>query len=877
MKVVQTETLGLLVCWDSPSLVPAYVDVFSADAHVGRVKPIVIKDLSLLSDHWPEAAPRGAWDADLPHAILPIGDLVALYPAPLSVRDRQVHTSLANLEFPAPFPGGRAKVEFSGKNVKLWTSKPLSANDADVALLIVDGVLAGITALGPENHQTPAILELPGVLFDDRDHILEVRSGKAGNLLYSAPLSLKDPRTSFDVVEAALVNRRYASLQRTMERLSQERVVEAGDIRRISHAHGAVAELRRDQQRYDNLPPIPCSVAPLYSVVLAADQDEGSTRRSIASIIYTLHVLEYEVILVDQHGERFSDIDGLQVAVHPGTSLDDAWQAGAPLARGKYIIFLKAGVELFGGWMEELHLPFKIFADVGATSTTGIEHLQMLNGISPEPDTAAGEIWQLPDRGELLDPSKLVDCLSDTCWMIPADLLTARNSGTRQVSLRVDAAQTLSTDGLRIVSVPHAQVLDHGTTRRPASSSIDKMAEPHAIEDRWRGSARQSISGSQRKALILIGALNAIGSGAAASSFEEQLRALQILGFEVSIYAEDLEALALPLDLFERVGVEVLTPVDVPSIYTLLDDQRAWGLIYLVGFPLVAKLVALIRTAPRLQVLINCDDLHVLKRPQAGHPGSTNAVYEAELTTLRSECELVFAESNKDALAKLRLKREPRQLPMVLHPRVYPLKDRRGVGLFGNFHDPQTRQALERFHVQAWPHFRRKLPFLALRIGGVGLEHLAGLNLPAEFKLDGSKSAADIYGASRVALAIDEHRALCAMATGTPVLILAAPLHSAACDLSVVSTANQDWLAAVSRLFADEAGWRAASAAGSALIKEHHSFSSLRLALADALGIAAEYDAGVSDDLRLGAPLHPYRSIFDMMNGRRQSDLSIVG
>lgn len=120
---------------------------------------------------------------------------------------------------------------------------------------------------------------------------------------------------------------------------------------------------------------IPGSGLPLVSVVIPAHGHTDFTLRCLASIAARLPDVPFEVIVVDDAGPPeetavLAAVEGIRLLRnHVNLGFIGSCNAASRMARGQYLLFLNNDTQVLPGWLDNMLVPFRTDADVGAVGS----------------------------------------------------------------------------------------------------------------------------------------------------------------------------------------------------------------------------------------------------------------------------------------------------------------------------------------------------------------------------------------------------------------------------------------------------------------------------------------------------------------------------
>lgn len=798
--------------------------------------------------------------------LVPLGDTLLLHGGPLAVRLAAGELPLPPLDAPAPPPPWLLLADGGA----LVAEGPEDSADPDrPPLVAVDGVIRGTLAVRRNGRRRGALL-LGRDLLDGAGHWVELIGASVGETIAAGPVRFPAALTPPDVLrheagtdspaDLPFAAERYRALVATLAR--------PGAADRLGDVMEAHERLLRgpDTHHRDPRPlQLPAANDPRFSVIVPAHDRYDLTRHCLAALLLTCTGLAAEVILVDDGsadatGGAEADWPGLRVVHHDRPQgFVRACNAGAAAARGEFLVFLNNDTEPTGRWLEELHLPFLAFARTGATGAKLVHpdgRLQDAGGIV----WSNGAPWNLGEGGNPADPAHDYTRAAD--YLSGAALMVARGAWERVGGFAsdfepayyedTDLAFRLRSAGYATLHAPKATVVhlgggSHGTD--PAGEAPKRFQRLHAARfaDRHRPAfrdhgpegrdpSREKDRAAVGRALVLDYQVPRFDRDAGSAAIANEMRMLQHLGWKVALAPGNMAHLGPYTETLQRAGVESLhAPFHASQAAVVAARGGEFDLFYLHRWATAAALVPLIRThAPSARVLVNCADLHFLRRMRAARAaGSTadfamaEAARDEEVAALSlADAVLTYSDVERGVLEALMGPAAPVHLiPFAAPdpPLPVPLAGRRDLGFLGSFDHPPNREAVRFFLSEVWPTLRERFPALRFRVAGTGFDAFEPPWPDDRVDVIGRvPDALAFLGGCRVAVAPlrsgagVKGKVLDALASGTPGVL--SPLAAEGLDLAGSPAARiartpDDWVAAVSTLQASDEEWHAAAAA----------------------------------------------------------------
>ena len=229
----------------------------------------------------------------------------------------------------------------------------------------------------------------------------------------------------------------------------------------------ALAERARDVR-------LPFEEAPQVSIVIPIVNGIKLTLECLLSIARFTHDVAFEVVIVDngsidQSQELLSSIAHLTYVRHEeNLGFGPGCNAGAAIARGRYLVFLNNDAQVQAGWLSTLLAVFSRSDRVGAVGPKVLfpdGRLQDAGSvINLDATTSLLGVFDDPDLPRF-NCEREVDYVSGVCLVIEAERFRAMGGFDKAFAPAycedVDLCLRLRGDGLRIVYQPDATIVHH--------------------------------------------------------------------------------------------------------------------------------------------------------------------------------------------------------------------------------------------------------------------------------------------------------------------------------------------------------------------------------------------------------------------------------
>ncbi len=622
---------------------------------------------------------------------------------------------------------------------------------------------------------------------------IAVHEATTGRELVNSPIALGDASPGLDAeardLVAALVGTEAAArdpaqldeaaafLLRQFDRLYARRAALARDA---AERRAAFARLVQGRQlstlmddaaqlcleRYEPLHLMP-EVQPECSVVIPAHGQFAATYRCVESILRHLPRAAIEIVLVDDGSQDETVFAGaiLTGGVHVHRLARNegyvaAANAGASLARGRFVMMLNNDTAVAEGWLDTLIATFARDPRIGVVGSR-------LLGADGRLQECGGVVWRDGSawnwgRGADADRPQFrymreVDYVSAAAMLVPKALWGTLGGfdplfapgyyEDTDICFRARAA------GWRVVVQPASTVIHYeGTTAgREVTDAGMKRFQPinrRRFQRRWEAELRQHSMpgegaraecdlgrGITRRALFVDDCVPTPDQDAGSNAAVEHMRALQRLGYKVSFIASDcLEHSRRYTPLLEREGVQCFDAPWHHSVEEVLRGEEAgFDLVYLHRLGNAAQFTPLLRKLlPGARILYGVADLHYLRTErQAELEGSAELRAQAarlqveEVAAARAADAVIVHSAHEAALLRdtvpdATVTVVPWTVPV--RPIQEPFASRSGLAFIGSYQHPPNEDAA-RFLVEA------VMPLVWERAPGIEVL-LVGSNMP---------------------------------------------------------------------------------------------------------------------------------------------------
>ncbi len=505
------------------------------------------------------------------------------------------------------------------------------------------------------------------------------------------------------------------------------------------------------------------STNPTVSVVIPIYGQIEYTLQCLASIAANPPSAPFEVIVVDDCSpddptmvlERVRGIRLVRNAENQG--FIRSCNAGANIARGKYLHFLNNDTVVTFGWLDELLRTFDEFPGTGFVGSKLIYpdgRLQEAGGII----WRDGSPWNFGRDQDAALPvynyAREVDYCSGASIMLPKALFIELG-GFDELYLPAycedaDLALKVRDKGYRVLYQPlstvvHFEGITSGTDTTSGVKSY-QVENTKRLFERWQdrfkshesradGPDQAKDRTAKRRVLVLDHCTPTPDQDAGSVVLFNMLLLLREMDFQVTLFAEDcFYCLPQYTSSLQRVGVEVLYPPDVVSAQSHMKKEGGRYDLVLLCRPTIVEqnIKAVRRYCGKAKVLFHAVDLHFLRMRREAELLNDNTklndserMRQRELRAIHSvDATIVLSTAELELLQHELPDRKIHLLPLVMQVRGTDahFDDRRDVIFIGGYRHPPNLDAAQFFVSEVMPLLREQLP-------GVRF-HAAGSNPP---------------------------------------------------------------------------------------------------------------------------------------------------
>ena len=660
-----------------------------------------------------------------------------------------------------------------------------------------ESVLALVTANQPRNDLKEAGIGdglhgfhfvLPSNVFTEATVTFKLRERSSGMEITGSPFVLKNDEASFEWAKEDVARVVNHLVQNGSEDETQELAIfllQQHD--RIAARHQTLTRTRRDMVRHwteslerlgtlseaiqgllmtaryrygDEVVAIPTSDQPEVSVIIPVHGSFWYTHQCLRSILSNMPDRPIEIIIVDDCSQDetlfasmlLSGVRLLRNEVNLG--FVGSVNAGAAVARGKWLLLLNNDTEVTHGWLDELCKTFEQDPKVGIAGSKLVfpsGRLQEVGGI----------IWRFADGanrgrdGDAEDPRycylRDTDYVSGAALMIPRPVWDEVGGLSRDFAPAyyedVDLCFKVRAAGRRVVVQPCSRVIHHegvsaGTDVGGSGMKRFQRLNQAKLAKRWSATlAQHGLNGSnpiledaryvRRRALFIDDSAPMPDKDAGSMASLDHMLSLQRLGYEVHFLpASNMARIPVYTEALERRGIRCYYAPYTWSVEEVLRrSEFKFDIAYVYRPNNASKYIAVIRSFfPDAKILFNVCDLHYLRmereaelldRPEVR--AAAEQMRETEYAAIRSADHVLVHSSVEAKLIEAALPgTKLTVIPWTVEPQPAPpaLQLRMGVAFVGSFSHPPNRDAVNWLIKEVMPLVWEQNPLIRLSVIG---------------------------------------------------------------------------------------------------------------------------------------------------------------
>lgn len=513
----------------------------------------------------------------------------------------------------------------------------------------------------------------------------------------------------------------------------------------------------------------PDTDAPVVSVIIPVHNKFEVTYDCLKSILAALPQRGFEIIIVDDNSSDATLLASLvlqgevRVVRNKGNlGFVLTCNAGAAVARGRYLLFLNNDTLVKDNWLDALVDTFEQIPNIGIAGS----RLLFPDGTLQE---AGGIIWRLGDGwnwGRGKDPADpAFSYLRDADWASGAALMIERDlfndlNGFDELYVPAyyedtDLAFRVRALGKRVVVQPaseivHLEGVSNGTDTAGTGLKRYQVINHTKFYQRWKHVlTAHRLNGEQpeleaeravgKRAYYIDDSVPTPDQDAGSNAALEHMKALQALGYKVTFLPADNMAPSAPYTgNLQKLGIECLYYPQYWSVEEVFRKARVKpDLVYLHRYSNASKYATIARRYfPACRIVYSVADLHFLRmeREAALDPSATSTAQAAaqrhdELLAMQGVDSVIVHSPVEAALLH---EADPRLyvavVPWTVTPRPSPrpFAERSGAAFIGGFGHPPNLDAVRHFVADIAPALHLRLPDC--------VTYIAGSKMPDELK-----------------------------------------------------------------------------------------------------------------------------------------------
>jgi GT2 family glycosyltransferase/glycosyltransferase involved in cell wall biosynthesis len=490
---------------------------------------------------------------------------------------------------------------------------------------------------------------------------------------------------------------------------------------------------------------------PLVSIVIPVYNKFRYTYNCLASISKIGSAASFEVIVVDDGSVDETLLASLvfsgavRVVRNPqNMGFIGSCNAGASVAKGRFLFFLNNDTLVTEGWLDHLIATFEKSANIGIVGSA----LLFEDGTLQE---SGSIVWRLGDGwnwGRGSDPEnpafaflRDADYVSGAALMIERVLFLELGGFDAMYAPAyyedTDLAFRVREYGRRVVVQPasriiHLEGISAGKQTSGPGMKRFQAINQHKFYQRWKDTlVGHRFNGEQpelaaerlvqKRAYFIDDTVPTPDRDAGSNAALEHMLALMELGYKVTFLPADNMAKIEPYTgKLQKVGIECLYHPYYSSVEEVFrKSPRQPDLVYLHRYANAAKYAAMARRYfPHCQIVYNVADLHFLRsareadlNPHAFTTAQLEALRQSEISAMQStDCVIVHSSYEAELLRKMNLGIKLQVVPWTirLNPTNVPLSQRQGSAFLGGFGHPPNVDAVLYMISDILPALRRR-------------------------------------------------------------------------------------------------------------------------------------------------------------------------
>lgn len=509
------------------------------------------------------------------------------------------------------------------------------------------------------------------------------------------------------------------------------------------------------------------------SIILPTFNDIYGIQNTLTSILENTTTENYEVIVVDGGStdgtaEYLKNLKAVQIRAifqKQNKGMNEACHTGAELASGKYLLFLKSGVEVQKGWLELLLQFVESTHDCGAAGPKIIApngRLEGAGGIL----FSDGTFWFYGKGMDPSDPQYNFVRETDFC---PSTGLIVRSFLWHEVGgfdprytfggyEAVDFCLEIQKRGFKVYYFPHSTILYQEEwvpkDRHPIMHKMGQVMNRTQLVSKWGEEFlkpypqnhitifKPATRTSTLKILVIAPILPFPGLPAESNRLVHLLQILRQMNCHITFFVSSgvMENRYRPF--LERIGIEVytwdpdaMTAVgyqmdDVEAVdYFLFFQKRHFDYVIINFWYLAEYYLPLIRRySPETKIIIDTVFIHYLREIQEAEvqknlkAGREALVRKDQELTIYSKAERIWVATETD---RKEIENYVAKVPIDIIPHIYEkvdfikrFEETSDLLFIGHFHHQPYRDAIQYFCQEVFPRITEELPDVKLYVVG---------------------------------------------------------------------------------------------------------------------------------------------------------------
>ncbi len=628
---------------------------------------------------------------------------------------------------------------------------------------------------------------------------------------------------------------------------------------------------------------VPTSDTPRVSIIVPVYNQLHHTRNCLQALADTAAGTPFEVIVIDDGSSDATAVEvprlkGVRFHKNPeNLGFIGACNAGAAMARGKYLFFLNNDTAVQPGWLEPLLATFDQFDRVGLVGSKLIYpdgRLQEAGGIVfndgsgwnygrfDHPDDPRYDYPREADycsgaailiEKNLFDRFGGFDSLYKPAYYEDTDLaFKVRDAGLRviyQPASKVVHFEGISSGTDVTSGTKRFQVVNQGKFLERWAQALVRQPAPTDHAGIWRAATHRAAG----RILLIDATTPTPDQDSGSVRYLNLFRVLRALGWQCTFFADNRAYVPRYTDELRALGVEVqFSPWLSDPVGFFRERGGQFDAILLSRHYVAWHYVDLAREhAPQALLLFDTVDLHYLREQRAAAISGSEAMLRQSESTRNAELDLiarcdvtlVVSPVEQELLAREAPGRRVEVLSNIheVAGRRREYQQRKDIWFVGGFQHEPNVDAVLWFAAEIWPRVRTQLPDLKFHIVGskitADVEALAGNGIEVHGFvedihpfLDGCRiSVAPLRYGAGVKGKVNQSMAYGQPVVATPIAVEGMEIEAG--SEALVSADPQQFADEIVRLYRNPELWLKLTDAGLANIQAHFSFAAASSAL----------------------------------------------